>query len=676
MSVPERVPEPQPEPTPESARRASGVTLRALILGIVLTGVADLWLHWAELVLGERGHTALANTSIPVGPFNILFLLVVINILLTRVLRPLAFSQAELLVIYTMMTVSTVISSSGGIHFIVPTITAAFWYADSSNGWAGLFHQYVPDWLAQKNRAALYGFYVGHSRVHWSEWLRPLGAWIGFLIVFTLATLCIVAILRRRWIDRERLAFPTVAVPVELMRSGPSLLRNRLLWLGFALVFCVDVMNTIHLNVPTVPYIPTRTADQPDLGNILNTPPWNAIGYTPISFYPFVVGIAYLLSVDMTFSCWFFWLVTKVEAVAGSAAGFTAGATGGGQAQWPYIGHQGAGAFLGLTLVGLYLSRGYLAEVWRVAWNRGSRLSKTTHDSRLTTHDSDEPMPYRVALLGLLVCLVVMVGWCMAAGMRAIVAVALIVLALLYMIAAARIRAETGNAWLVGPDVDAYKVMTTTFGTTVYTPADLTVLAYVRNAIASYDLRCISMPNQFDAYKMADALQTDRRRLTWALVLAIVVGIVISFAIALMIWHAFGAGARTDRWRTYMGREPFDQLADALKTPVKPDTSGTIAIGAGFTITAALMLLRTRLTWWVFHPVGYAMANTETMNSVWLPFFIAWVVKVFVLRYGGMRLYKASLPFFYGLIIGDFLAGGLTTLAGCLTGINPYPINW
>jgi len=125
-----------------------------------------------------------------------------------------------------------------------------------------------------------------------------------------------------------------------------------------------------------------------------------------------------------------------------------------------------------------------------------------------------------------------------------------------------------------------------------------------------------------------------------------------------------------------MGRMPFDQLSDVLKTPLKPDLSGTLAAITGFSITALLMLLRARFTWWALHPVGYAMANTNTMNQVWLPFFIAWLVKTVVLRYGGMQLYRRSLPFFYGMIIGDFLAGGLTTLAGCFFGINVYATNW
>jgi len=244
------------------------------------------------------------------------------------------------------------------------------------------------------------------------------------------------------------------------------------------------------------------------------------------------------------------------------------------------------------------------------------------------------------------------------------------------MVAAARIRAETGNAWLFGPDVDSYRLMTTTFGTTVYTHADLTILAYMRSAIASFDLRCLSMPNQSDAYKMADAMAVNKRRLTAAIIVAIVAGVLVSLCIALAIWYAYGAGAKTDAWRTYMGRQPFDQLADAMNTPVKTDVSGTLAVGAGFAATVGLMLARSLFTWWPFHPAGYAIANTATMNTVWLPFFIAWLTKVVVLRYGGIRLYRQSLPFFYGVIVGDFLAGGITTFVGCVSGINVYPINW
>ena len=87
--------------------------------------------------------------------------------------------------------------------------------------------------------------------------------------------------------------------------------------------------------------------------------------------------------------------------------------------------------------------------------------------------------------------------------------------------------------------------------------------------------------------------------------------------------RAMGALAKTDSWRTMQGRTPFVTLAGYLTDPGKPDRSGSMAVLAGFGITTALSFLRMRLTGWPFHPVGYALANTPTMASTWMPFLIA-----------------------------------------------------
>jgi hypothetical protein len=36
-------------------------------------------------------------------------------------------------------------------------------------------------------------------------------------------------------------------------------------------------------------------------------------------------------------------------------------------------------------------------------------------------------------------------------------------------------------------------------------------------------------------------------------------------------------------------------------------------------------------------------------------FLIAWVTKVLVMRYGGVRLYRQFVPFFLGLIVGQMV---------------------
>jgi hypothetical protein len=298
---------------PPSRERPAG-SFRSLLIGLILTVLVDLWIHYAELVLGgQRGHTALANSSIPVGPFNAFFALLVVQILVKRILPRWALSPGELLTIYVMMTVSTVLSSSGSLHFLIPSLVAPYQFATPESGWASAFHRYIPAWFTPQNPASIKAFYVGDSVVPWRDWLVPILVWTGFIVVFALATLCINSLLRRQWVDRERLSFPTVILPAELMREQERFLSNRLLWIGFAIPFFLGSLNTLSLNVPTVPQLNFRTID---LSPNFTMKPWNAIGTFNISFYPFVVGIGYLLSTDVTFSSWFFYLMTKARAGA------------------------------------------------------------------------------------------------------------------------------------------------------------------------------------------------------------------------------------------------------------------------------------------------------------------------------------------------------------------------
>jgi hypothetical protein len=449
-----------------------------------------------------------------------------------------------------------------------------------------------------------------------------------------------------------------------MMEEGTPVFRKPLFWIGAALPFLLDLTNTLATNDPKFPLVSLRS-NLLDLGTLLTEPPMNAIGYTPVSFYPFVIGLAYFIPVEVTFSSWFFFLLTRVERVVGAWLNIDSGMTGAQRALFPFLGEQGAGAFLALALVPLWLSRKYLRDVFLKAFGELKEPG-----------DDDEPLSYRAALTGLALAVLAMVLFCTLGGMQPILAVVLIFLALCYMVAATRIRAETGNAWLFGPEVDVNHLMTRTLGTGFMTPADLTILAYMRAAIANFDLRCLPMPHHFEAMKMADATGASRRRLLGAIFIGSALGLVFTWVIALLLWHHFGAEAKTDAWRTSMGRQPFDTLNSLLRNPAAPDPRGIGAIAFGFLFTGGMMVLRNNFLWWPLHPVGYAMANTNTMTATWMPFLVAWLVKVLFLRYGGAGFYRKGIPFFLGLIAGDLLGGGLTTLFGAFTGSNVYPINW
>ena len=69
-----------------------------------------------------------------------------------------------------------------------------------------------------------------------------------------------------------------------------------------------------------------------------------------------------------------------------------------------------------------------------------------------------------------------------------------------------------------------------------------------------------------------------------------------------------------------------------------------------------------------------AVANTWTMAWLWFPCLLMWVIKGLVLRYGGLRLYRQWMPFFLGLILGDYLAGALWAILGAVLDIKIYRI--
>jgi len=636
------------------------VTPRAILIGLVLIGLVIEFIHQAELVLGGKGHTALANTSLPVGAFFALLVLLLLNHLWTRFAPGKALRRSELITIYVMLCTSTVIASSGGVHFLVPTIMAPRHFATPENRWEVAFFRYIPPWFAPTDPEVVRRFYEGHASVPYRHWLVPLAVWSLFLYLLLTATLCLAALLRRPWVDRERLTFPTVMVPLEVTRPKTSLWRNPLLWTGFGIAFGIGTLNTLNMNIPAVPRIQVRPVD---ISRYFVAPPWNALGWTPISFYPFVIGIAFLLSLEVTFSCWFFYWLFKLEMVLGAATGWRQPGAAGVMADFPFRPYQGAGAFLGLVAFSLWAGRGHWREVVRAAL--GLRR----------VEDSHEPLPFRAAAWGFVLSVAGMVLFAHQAGMSTHVALFLFLLSLAYMTAATRVRAETGNAWLFGPHVDPNTLMTRTFGSEGYLGRDLTLMAYFRS-ISTFDLRCLPMPHQLDAFKMAEAVHLSGRQLVGAIVLGFLVGIPLAFMLALHIWYDLGAAGKSDVWRTMMGKRPFDELITLLQQPAEPNWFGfSFTVGA-FLFTLLLFALRAWLVAFPFHPVGYAIAGTQTMDTTWMPFFLAWLAKALILRYGGMRLYRATLPFFLGLIVGDFANGGLWTLVGILSGLAAYPMNW
>jgi hypothetical protein len=123
------------------------------------------------------------------------------------------------------------------------------------------------------------------------------------------------------------------------------------------------------------------------------------------------------------------------------------------------------------------------------------------------------------------------------------------------------------------------------------------------------------------------------------------------------------------RW---FATEGYHRLSQWLATPTEPSVPGTYAMGIGFLFSLGLLFARTRWAGFPLHPVGYAVTSWWAMHLFWLPLLIAWAAKTLILRYTGLAGYRRALPFFIGLIVGEYVVGCAWQLVGILGGFQAY----
>ena len=124
---------------------------------------------------------------------------------------------------------------------------------------------------------------------------------------------------------------------------------------------------------------------------------------------------------------------------------------------------------------------------------------------------------------------------------------------------------------------------------------------------------------------------------------------------------------------TGFGREAFDvRLQNWISASPKADTGATIAVFIGFCVTMLLGSVRLIAPWWPLHPLGFAISGGYSVGMIWLPMLLAWVCKVTILKFGGLKLYKQAVYFFLGLVLGDYLVGMAWPLIGWAAHMATY----
>ena len=617
------------------SERSVGVTWRALLVGILLIPVNVYW------IMDSRGQGYPTTVSLYFNVIFCIFVLICLNLVIKKLLPRFTLEQGELLTVYIMLAVSSSIAGHDMMRVLVTLPAHPFWYATAENEWAELFHRYIPTWLSARDKIILDDYFTGDSSLYSMRniqfWLKPVLWWSSFVFCLLFVMLCINAIVRRQWTEQEKLSYPVIQLPLEMTAGGglSGLMKSKLMWLGFGLAGAIDVINGFHFLYPSVPTVGGR------LYNLLpffTTKPWNAIGWTPVAIFPFAIGMAFFIPLDLSFSCWFFYLFWKVQRIVAALLGLRS------LPRFPYIEEQAFGAYMGLFVIAIWATRKHLSEVLKKILGFGAKAD-----------DSREPMPYRWAVLGLMGALIYLIGFCRVAGMS--VWVAALFFAIYYSISTAicRMRAELGSPvhdlHFIGPDQTLPKIL----GTRRLGPANLTVFAYLFFFNRAY--RGHPMPHQLEGFKLAERTGMNSRRLLIAMTISVPLAAVASFWAHFHIAYNIGSPS----WFAWM---PFNRLQQFLTTPQPPDYGSIVAANVGFVTTLLLMFMRVKFFWWPFHPAGYAVSSSWSMNVFWFSIMLSCFAKWIIMKTGGIKVHRQAIPFFLGLILGEFIVGSIWSIIG------------
>ena len=635
-------------PRPANALRAATV----LLTGLPLT-VGNVW--WVILAEKVGRGPYFTTISLFANAFFTLVVLLLLNAVVRRILPRIALSQAELLAVYAMVTLGSALAGHDMVPSLIQMLGHPYRFDNGANGFLGRFGAYLPSPLMVSDKAALTGYYQGNADLYraanYGVWLKPAALWTGFVALLLWVMQCLNVLMRRGWQERERLPFPVIEIPLQMTDPDAKLWRNKLFWLGFASCAVVEIVNGLHYFYPSVPAINLQHQSVEGQG-IFATRPWNAVGFTCYSFYPFVVGLGYLLPLDLLFSCWAFYLFWKAQLIL--SRHFALDVT----PEFPFVREQSFGGYMAILVFVLWNGRHYFAEVMKRILGEKSELD-----------DRTEGLSYRAAALGALAGFAGLVGFMTWAGMSPGVAASAFGIYFALSLAVTRLRAELGppvhDLHFSGPD----HIMTRVLGIPAFKSEDLTMLSFFYWFNRAY--RSHPQPGMIEGAKVMHDLKANQRTLFWCLIAAGIVGTAATFWAFLHCAYAYGTQAKFGNGSGFSS-EAFNRLNSWLQTPQPPNGYAQVAVFAGFAFSVVLMVLRIRIPWWPLHPIGYAISSSWSMNLVWMPILFAWIIKAAILRYGGVRLYRDALPFFLGLILGQMVIGSLWHLLGLYLGVTPY----
>ena len=196
-----------------------------------------------------------------------------------------------------------------------------------------------------------------------------------------------------------------------------------------------------------------------------------------------------------------------------------------------------------------------------------------------------------------------------------------------------------------------------------------TVLGFIQY-VSMVDLKTLLMPALMQGCKGRDTVGDRSKKTLVAFVLAIVVVVLVSGTVTMRECYVKGAN-NVHPWFYIDGPRGMGlgMITQWIGEAKGPDHAGIAYMVGGAVVSGFLIFMRRSFPWWPLHPLGYIVSDGMfESNRVAFSFFLGWMIKVAILRFGGGGLFKRLRPFFLGLILGEFGTAGFWIVIGFIVG--------
>jgi hypothetical protein len=646
------------------------IRLRSIVLGIFFGLLICALTPYNNTFLGA---TPLAGGHFPLAPFFILAWMTTISALHHHIFRthPL-MTGLELLCMWVLSVIVSGIAYTGLARTFFINLTAPVRYATVGNRWNEILEPLIPSGLRPTDTKAIESLYNGiHGgssmptgellgKIPWSAWLTPLISWGIFILLCYFIMICITNIFSRQWIENERINFPLLQLPRFMEQSLDqnlfgSFLKNKFFITGMLFCICLHTLNGLHFYIPSVPEMPTLYLAGKYFAK---TGLFSGFYKLKIYFYPAFIGFAFLAARQISFSFWFFFLLSGLFYGILEISGLNIPASALGVTFGPTITRpeetQMIGAYFVFFLFIIWLSRQHLLEVIKE-----SLLIKNP------TTGVAEWMSLRFSFWGMIIGWALLTLWCVHFGIPILIALITLAAFFIFTIVASKIITQGGLGYftLTAAPIDG---VTALFGTKIFGGVGILIAAMCQK-ILFVDLRESLMPSLVHSSKITEWVRNKKLFFT-GIGVVLLLSVFVSFAAMLIICYKYGIRELSLDWATRTTLSVYDSVVRTIQEPRGPNNWVVTFSILGACIMVGLVAAYNRLPWWPLHPIGYLTAYSSAMRILWFSFFLGWLCNQLTMRYGGVGLYKKIRFLFFGFIMGDFLMGGAWAIYGIWAG--------